>query len=210
MKKSIIIVSVLLLLVGIGIALFSMSHHGPSFDEVSHLLTPRITKKPSQNMLVVEATGDPNNTVGPAFGLLFKTWFKIKDRPKGKKMEAPRARWPKPFETPRDKWVGIYALPVPASLKSLPDVTGKNGLKPELREWQYGTVAEILHVGPYSSEDTSFAKLKLYISDNGYEICGDHEEEYLKGPGILPTNPEKYLTILRYEVRQSKTSIGSE
>ena len=204
MKKVPVIIGIVAaaVLIGIVAVLLSMSNYGPSYEEVRHLTTPRIIEKPDSKMLFVEATGDPNETVGPAFGLLFKTYFKIKDRSKGKNMEAPRARWPKPLETPRDQWIGIYAIPVPASLQSIPEVSSKSGLKAQLREWHYGTVAEILHVGPYSSEDTTVTRLRKYITENGYEIAGDHEEEYLKGPGLLPTNPAKYLTVIRYSVRK--------
>jgi hypothetical protein len=44
------------------------------------------------------------------------------------------------------------------------------------------------------------------IADQGYEIAGPHEEEYLRGPGMLfAGDPEGYLTLIRYEVRR-KTS----
>ena len=204
MKKILVIVASIaaVLLVGAGTILFTMSSYGPKFEDINYLMKPRIVDKRSVKALVVEATGDPAKTVGPAFGLLFKAYFKIKDRPKGKSMEAPRARWPEPLDTPRDQWVGIYAIPVPASVQSIPDVKSTGGLHLELQEWDYGKVAEILHVGPYSSEDSTVKKLHRFIDENGYEICGDHEEEYLKGPGVLPTNPEKYLTIIRYRVRK--------
>ncbi len=204
MKKVFIIVGaiVVLILIGIGFFLFSMSNYGPKLKEVKHLMDPRIITKENVKVLVVNATGDPAATVGPAMGLLFKTYFKMKDAPKGRTMEAPRARWPKPLTTPRNEWLGIYAMPVPSSVASVPAVESKEGLKVELEEWRYGEVAEILHVGPYSGEEATVEKLKRFITQNNYEICGDHEEEYLKGPGFLPTNPKNYLTIIRYQVRK--------
>ena len=40
-------------------------------------------------------------------------------------------------------------------------------------------------------------KIKTFISERGYEINGDHEEEYLKGPGMFfKGNPKKYRTII--------------
>jgi hypothetical protein len=194
-----IVVAVIIVVVSV---LFKMSSYGPSFDEVKHLTKPRIIPKPDTKALVVEATGDPNTTVGPAFSLLFKSWFAIKDRPKGKNMPAPRARWPRHFETPRDEWIGIYAIPLSSKVIAPVNLPSKNGLSVEVRDWQYGEVAEALHVGPYASEDTTVAKLKKFITEQGYEICGAHEEEYLKGPGFMPTNPEKHLTIIRYQVRK--------
>ena len=180
MKKLPLIVggSIVILLTAVFLVLYSMSNYGPKFKEVSYLTVPRIVEKPDRRMLVVEATGDPNKTVGPAFGLLFKTWYTIKDRPKGKDMRAPRARWPKPLETPREQWVGIYALPAGTSVTTIDQKPSKEGLHAELRWWRYGTVAEILHVGPYSTEDSTVRKLRKFITESGYEICGDHEEEY--------------------------------
>ncbi len=33
---------------------------------------------------------------------------------------------------------------------------------------------------------------------------GEHEEEYLKGPGMFGTGgPEKYLTIIRYRLKKA-------
>jgi hypothetical protein len=179
-----------------------MSNYGPKFEDVKQLLEPRMVTKTSPKVLVVEATGDPNQTYGRAFGLLFKAYFKIKDRPKGHSIEAPRARWPKPLTTPKNEWVGMYALPVPSTVKDLAVVKSKEGLHVELGEWHYGEVAEILHVGPYSKEEVTVKKLKRFITQSTYEICGPHEEEYLKGPGLFRTNPEKYLTIIRYQVRK--------
>lgn len=206
MKRKFIIIAGVLAVVIIGIVavLFKMSNYGPSFDEVKHLTRPRIITKPDTRAFVVEATGDPKSTVGPAFSLLFKTWFSLKDRPKGSSMSVPRARWPKHFTTPRDEWIGIFALPLPLTIEPPADLPSKNNLSVELRDWKYGEVAEILHVGSYTSEDTTIVKLEKFIDAEGYEICGAHEEEYLKGPGFMPTNPEKYLTLIRYQVRKKK------
>ena len=74
-----------------------------------------------------------------------------------------------------------------------------------LTTWEYGDVAEMLHVGPYDREEPTIAKLKQFIKECGYEIVGEHEEEYLKGPGMFSKgNPDKYLTIIRYRVKKTK------
>jgi hypothetical protein len=45
-------------------------------------------------------------------------------------------------------------------------------------------------------------KLREFVAAEGFEIAGQHEEEYLKGPGMFfRGNPDNYLTILRYPVR---------
>ena len=73
----------------------------------------------------------------------------------------------------------------------------------ELTTWEYSEVAEILHVGPYSEEQPTVERLRAFIEESGYEIIGDHEEEYLKGPGMfVRVRPEDYATIIRYRVRK--------
>ena len=211
MNKSSIIIGAIVAVAFIIIALiiFSMGNYGPKFEEVKYLMDPRIIHKENTKALVVEATGAPKNTGGPAFGLLYKAYYRIKGLPKGKNMAVFLARWPNQLDTPKDQWLGIYAILVPPTVNKIPSVTGKQGLTIELREWKYGEVAEILHIGPYNTEDTTVAKLMKFITDKGYEICGAREEEYLKGPSFIPTDPKKYLTIIRYQVRK-KIEISDE
>ncbi|NUM64306.1 GyrI-like domain-containing protein [candidate division KSB1 bacterium] len=73
--------------------------------------------------------------------------------------------------------------------------------------WEYGEVAEILHMGPYDKEQPTVARLMEFIKTQGYEVAGEHEEEYLKGPTMFSRgDPEKYATIIRYRVRKTGQS----
>jgi hypothetical protein len=212
MTKLIIVVAccAFVAIVGIGFFLFSMNGCGLKPADIRDRMNPKILFKPNTKVLTVRAVGEPNKTVGPAFGLLFKTYYKIKNAPKGRKMEAPRARWPKPLSSPRNEWIGLYAIPVPSSVTALPRMSPKNDLQVDIGEWHYGEVAEILHVGPYAKEVPTVEKLKEFIIQNNYEICGHHEEEYLKGPGFFPTDQEKYLTIIRYQVKKRNTGTTTQ
>lgn len=201
MKKAIIVIVPLLIIVAAGVVWMGMPR-GPALETMVHLKAPRITVKAPMKVLLVTVKGDPNKTVGKAFGLLMKTYFSLNEVPKsGPDFPAPRARWPLPVETPKDQWIGLYAMPVPDSIVQLPQTGEKEGATVELATWEYGAVAEILHVGPYSAETPTVEKLKSFIEKQGYEIAGDHEEEYVKGPGMLfKGDPENYLTIIRYPV----------
>ena len=66
-----------------------------------------------------------------------------------------------------------------------------------METWKYGTVAEILHIGPYSEEGPSIEKLHKFIGESGCEIAGAHEEEYLTRP-----TAKVIKTIIRYPVRR--------
>lgn len=173
----------------------------PSVDlsKYQHLKEPKISNKPALKVMVIEIVGDPDKTAGEAFGRLFKMKFKLKNN--NLEEALPRARWPKPFETPRNEYIGIFAIPVSIEVEALPPDADNPEPKIRLETWEYGEVAEVLHVGDYEKEMPTVEKLKSFVLANEYEISGAHEEEYLKGPGmIFKGNPDEYQTILRYPV----------
>ncbi len=175
---------------------------GKDVKQYEYLLEPQIIDKAPQKLLVYEVVGNPNEVGGEAFGALFSTFFKLKKDHK-MDMAVPRARWPKPLETPKDEWLGIYAMPVNDSVMEIPEKVQMEYPKLKLETWKYGMTAEILHIGSYASEPATVEKLHKLIEAEGYEISGPHEEEYLKGPGMFgPGNPDKYYTIIRYPVRK--------
>ena len=203
LKKILIAGAIILVLAVLGAVLVGVLvfNKGPDLSTYESLKNPRIMLKPDQWMLQVEATGDPNTT--KAFGLLFQTYYK---NVKAHGMVAPLARWPKPLETPKAEWVGLYGLPVPETLDKLAESQTQPGLAVALTTWQYGEVAEILHIGQYSSEAPTVDRLKAFIAASGYEIAGPHEEEYLRGPGMFGKgDPDKYYTIIRYQVKKAVT-----
>jgi hypothetical protein len=187
----------------IGVIVWIGSPRGPRLRDVAHLRAPRLTTLPSQKVLLVTARGDPNTVGKKAFGQLMRTYYGLKGVAKGgAAFKAPRARWPDAGGAPGG-WTGLYAMPVPDSVTELPAGRSEAGLEVGLTTWEYGEVAEILHVGPYSAEEPTVARLKSFIAERGYEIAGDHEEEYLRGPGMLfAGDPSGYLTLIRYPVRK--------
>ena len=106
------------------------------------------------------------------------------------------------LDTPKAEWIGIYGMPIPATVEILPE---KADPLVKIGTWDYGTVAEILHIGPYNEEVPTVGRLMAFISQNGYQVIGDHEEEYLRGPGMFGKgNPNKYFTIIRYRVTKAQ------
>jgi len=195
-----IIIALIALLVIAAISLFVFLPNSPDLKAYEFLKQPRLTTLPDQKMLVVTAAGDPNTVGNKAFGLLFKTFYKIPDVPT-RTRQAPRARWVGDNMNTKSSWTGYYALPVPAQTQKLPDLQAEPGLKIELTTWPYGEVAEILHIGPYAEETTAIDLLHRFIQNQGYRIIGEHEEEYIKGPGMFfAGDPKGYYTIIRYRV----------
>ncbi|MBZ5557715.1 MAG: hypothetical protein LAO77_10630 [Acidobacteriia bacterium] len=176
---------------------------GPGERQFADLREPRFTRMSGQRMLVVEATGDPTVVSGGAIKLLFNTYFKLKGVSRVGRPPAPRARWRFSLDTPREKWAGQYALPVPDSVAEVP-AEPAGPMRVTIATWEYGDVAEVLHVGPYSAERPDIDRLHAFIASNGYRAVGDHEEEYVKGPGmIFAGDPGAYLTIIRLRVEKS-------
>ncbi len=211
MKKVLLVVALVVVAIATGALFVFGSPQGPTLEEVAHLRTPRLTALGPQQVLEVVATGEPKVTGKRAFALLMSTYFKLEGVPRGGPgFKAPRARWPVDASTPPSTWTGRYAMPVPDSVTALPAGAADKELEVRLARWDYGEVAEVLHVGSYASETPTVDGLKAFIAASGYEVAGDHEEEYLRGPGMLfPGDPATYLTVIRYPVRKASPSGGA-
>jgi len=198
-----VVAIVIVAVAGIALLWYFMTR-GPDLAQFEHLKQPQISTMPNQKMVVVEAKGDPNVVGQKAFGMLFSIYYNLKDAPKSLKLPAPRARWPISLDTPKSEWLGLYALPVPEITTELPEYKAQPELTVSLATWEYGEVAEILHIGPYDQEQPTTKRLMDFINAQGYATIGDHEEEYLKGPTMFSKgDPEKYATIIRYRVKKS-------
>jgi len=203
MLRKLLIVLLIVVVLAIGAILYFITR-GPDLSVYERFREPAIINMPTQKMVVVEAIGSPENTSGEAIKLLFNLYFKLEGVPKGHNMPAPRARWPKSFDTAKEQWIGRFALPVPDVVTVLPQVGTKAGLTVKLDNWDYGEVAQILHIGPYNKERPTIERLHAFIKKRGYEVAGEHEEEYLRGPSMFGKgDPEKYYTLIRCVVRPS-------
>jgi hypothetical protein len=112
-----------------------------------------------------------------------------------KKVSPPRARYPDAHLKPKEEWLIITGIPVPENTASLPQK--EPGAEVKLETWEYGTVAQILHLGPYDQETETIERLQQFITANGYEIAGPHEEEYLSKP-----DARIIKTLVRYQVKK--------
>lgn len=193
--KPLVIISLLVITVVIAFYIF---FRDPDLSAYDALTSPRITRMDNQKMLVVSLRGDPDVAAKQAFSTLFKAFYKSAGKEDKRLRKAPRARWSfADIAQPKDRWEGRYALPVS---DGFPDLRGGQAVT---EVWEYGDVAEILHVGSYESEPPTINRLQDFIKAQGYAIVGDHEEEYLKGPGMFfRGNPDRYKTLIRYRIRK--------
>jgi hypothetical protein len=166
--------------------------------------TPQITKKPNAKVLTITTIGNPNavaqSAIGALYGTAYGTKFKVY-KPKGKNMDIGclSAQWPDAHRKPKARWKGVWALEVSrfVTQKDLIQKDPKNLVK--VANWKFGTVAQVLYLGPYNREKSTIEKLHAYIREQGYKLAGPHEEVYLTKPDVKVPK-----TIIRYVVRKRK------
>lgn len=165
----------------------------------SSKLDPQIVELPPLRVATVISTGDPNvvgqQVMSALYGSVYTLKFDLKKRGVEFKVGSLRARWPDIHLKPKDEWTAIWALPIPDDVESLPQKAP--GVEVGMGKWDYGTVAQILHLGPYAEEEPTIRSLLDFIAENGYETAGPHEEEYLTRP-----DAKQQKTIIRYQVRK--------
>jgi hypothetical protein len=166
---------------------------------------PVILEMPDRTMAVVRTVGDPNETAGPAMKALYGGVYGLKFARKKAgladfKITGACARWSveglpvEQWSTAREHWVGLWALPVPDDVTAVP-AKDPAGLPVTVERWTYGTVAQILHLGPYADEPATIERLHAFIAEQGYAIAGPHEEEYLTRP-----DAKEPKALIRYAV----------
>ncbi|MFC1916730.1 GyrI-like domain-containing protein [Chloroflexota bacterium] len=162
---------------------------------------PQILEMPPQKMAVVSAKGASEKVFFELMPALYGSAYTLKFDLKKKglptvKVTGLRARYPDAHLVPKEEWTHIIGLPVPEDTTSLPQKVA--GTKVKIETWDYGTVAQILHLGAYDQEEPTIERLHRFIDDNGYEIAGVHEEEYLTSPDAKVPK-----TIIRYPIKKS-------
>ena len=166
----------------------------------SSKLEPQILEMPRQKMAVVHGKGAPDKVFAELMPALYSSVYTLKFGLKKKglptfKVTGLRARYPDAHLVPVEEWTHIIGLPIPEDTTSLPQKVPNIEVKIEV--WEYGTVAQILHLGAYDQERPTVERLNRFIEESGYQIAGVHEEEYLTTP-----DAKVVKTIIRYVVKK--------
>ncbi len=161
---------------------------------------PQILEMPPQKMAVVHAKGAPDKVFPEFMPALYGSAYTLKFDLKKKglptfKVSGLCARYPDAHLVPIDEWTMIIGLPIPEDTSALPQKVPSIEVK--IEQWPYGTVAQILHLGPYDQECATVERLHKFIAGSGYEIAGVHEEEYLTSP-----DAKVVKTLIRYPVKK--------
>ena len=182
---------------------------------------PMLVKLPPMKYVMVDGRGEPGGeSFTRAMSVLYSVAYTMKFRAKKllKKdydMMAPEGLWwmkGDKFDTnQRDKWLWTLMIVVPDFVndklfkESVEEVRKKKnppGLDlARLETFNEGTSVQIMHIGPYSSEPESIAKLDDYAKERGYKLAGKHHEIYLGDPRRAA--PSKLRTIVRHPVARA-------
>ena len=65
--------------------------------------------------------------------------------------------------------------------------------------YQEGKAAQIMHIGPFSDEGPTIAKVHEFIEQTGRTLSGKHHEIYLSD--IRKSDPRKWNTIIRQPMK---------
>jgi len=157
------------------------------------LTEPHTFELVDRRMATVMANGDPEKLGQDLIPLLYETVNRVRES-QPFELEPLRARWPSESRLLRLNRPAMWGLPVPAEVTELPQLDPEHPVRIDV--WEYGSVAEILHEGSRAEEGKAVDRLRRYITDQGYDLIGPHEEEYL-----TPPNAPIPKTLIRYRVR---------
>ncbi|OHD55894.1 MAG: hypothetical protein A2014_00560 [Spirochaetes bacterium GWF1_49_6] len=178
---------------------------------------PSIVTIPPMNFITIEGQGDPNaskeytEALNALYSAAYTVKFMIK---KGREidygvMPLQGLWWADDLssftESHRDLWKWRMMIFQPEFVTreifdtAIAEVRRKKNPRslPKLRFESYdeGLCAQILHVGPFTTEPATILRLHEFIGANGYRRRGLHHEIYLTN--IERTAPAKWKTIIR-------------
>ncbi|HWQ19074.1 MAG TPA: GyrI-like domain-containing protein [Methanotrichaceae archaeon] len=178
-----------------------------------------ILEVPAMNFLMVDGSGDPNTSEAyqKAIKALYAVSYGLKfcQKKQGRDysvMPLEGLWWSEDMSSficsDRSLWKWTAMIMQPDFItpdmarQATEDARAKKGLSvvPRFEAYQEGLSAQIMHIGPYSTEGPTVKMLHGFIEESGYERNGKHHELYLSDP--RRAKPEKMKTILRQPIRR--------
>ena len=176
---------------------------------------------PELSFLMVDGRGDPNTAVAyreaieALYSITYRLKFTLKRAPAGLDyavMPLEGLWWSQAEESFASgrksdwRWTAMILQPDEVTGEMVNDAIQlaerKRPLpaarKLRLERFREGRAAQVMHVGPYSAEAPTIAKLHEFIADQGLSLTGKHHEIYLGDPRRAA--PEKLRTIVRQPV----------
>jgi hypothetical protein len=176
-----------------------------------------LVEVPAMNYLMIDGAGDPttSKSYAEAIETLFAVAYTVKFAVK-KSQEIDYGVMPleslwwaddmSAFSTgdkAKWQWTAMIMQPSFVTAKIVADAVAdvkKKKNPPALAKLRFaslteGTCAQTLHIGPFSEEGPTIARVHEFISARGGTLAGKHHEIYLSD--IRKAAPEKWKTIIR-------------
>lgn len=173
---------------------------------------------PAMNFLMIDGKGDPNTskTYAQAIEALYAVAYTLKFMVKKGPLAIDYGVMPleslwwvedmREFDpNNKDEWLWTAMIMQPEMIsqemveEALETVKSKKDpvalSKMRFESYDEGNCAQILHIGPFSEEGPTIAKVHDHIQSNGFELMGKHHEIYLSD--IRRAAPGKWKTIVR-------------
>lgn len=183
--------------------------------------TPHVVDVPPMQFLMMDGQGDPNTVpiyqtalktlYGLAYGIramskaagivypvmpLEGLWWFEDDAPiDGDELHKDKFIWTLMIRQPDHVTADMVAEAKVAVAKKKPDLP-LDAVR--LESYHEGKVAQIMHLGPYSEEKPTIARLDAFMAENGYAFRPKHHEIYLNDPRKVA--PEKIKTVIRHPI----------
>jgi len=186
--------------------------------------TPQIVKVPTTRFLMIDGTGDIGSdahreAVTALYGLAYPVKFAARKKLhlSYKVAELEGLYWHDGDSTgfdPADRralaWTLMISIPDEVTAEFVEDVRAKVATKKDIprladvrvQTFSEGKSVQMLHVGAYSQEAPTIARLVAWAANGHFELTGRHHEIYLGDPNRATT--EKLKTVVRYPVRKVK------
>lgn len=182
---------------------------------------PQLVDVPEASFLMIDGAGDPNTApaYAEAIAALYSVSYTLKFTLRKETgldyhvMALEGLWWAADmnafFSGRKDDWFWTMMIAQPESVTAAMVGQAKQQVRKKrdlpaldsirLAVFAEGRAAQILHVGPYSAEGPTIARLHEFIREQGYMLSGKHHEIYLGDP--RRSAPEKWRTIVRQPVR---------
>jgi len=184
---------------------------------------PTIIEVPERNYIMISGVGNPNTSLEfqESIEALFSVSYNLKFMIKKSNHEIDYGVMPleglwwcddmTQFSVHNKdiwKWTIMILQPDFITMEHFEDgvlkVKEKKGLSRvsdlQFSIYEEGLSVQMMHIGPFSTEDQTLAKMEELMAVEGFKKTGKHHEIYLND--FRKVNPEKMKTILRQPVRR--------
>jgi hypothetical protein len=175
---------------------------------------PSIVDVPELQFLMIDGTGDPNkagpfqDAIQALYSLSYGAKFMLKKDGIEFRVSPLEGLWGSaggfnPSKKAGWRWTAMIMQPPEVTPSVLEKVRAEAMRKKplpavprvRLEAFREGLSAQIMHLGPYSAEAPTIARLHEFIQKQGYRLKGRHHEIYLGDP--RRSAPERLRTLIR-------------